>query len=97
MCIHMCESVTQSCLILCDPMDYSQSGYSVHGKNIRVGSHSILQGIFMTQGLNPGLLHCRHILYHLSHQENPRVYMYHLPFGLPSHHSAPRRVSCAIQ
>ena len=34
------------------------------GKNTRVGFHSLLQGIFPTQGLNPGLLHCRQILYH---------------------------------
>ena len=32
------------------------------------GSHSLLQGIFLTQGLNLCLLHCRQILYHLSHQ-----------------------------
>ena len=32
------------------------------------GCHSLLQGIFLTQGLNAGLLHCRQILYHLSHQ-----------------------------
>ena len=32
-------------------------------------SHSLLQGTFLTQGLNPGPLHCRHILYHLSHIE----------------------------
>ena len=38
------------------------------GKNTRVGCHSLLKGIFPTQGLNPGLLHCRQILYHLSHQ-----------------------------
>ena len=35
-----------------------------------VGSRSLLQGIFPTQGSNPGLLHCRWILYHLSHQGN---------------------------
>ena len=34
------------------------------------GSHSLLQGIFLTQGLNPCLLHCRQILYHLSHQRS---------------------------
>ena len=34
----------------------------------RKGSHSLLQGIFPTWGSNPGLLHCRQILYHLSHQ-----------------------------
>ena len=38
------------------------------GKNTRVGSHSLLQGIFLTQGLNLGLLHCGQILYLLSHQ-----------------------------
>ena len=34
-----------------------------------MGSHSLPQGIFLIQGLNPGLLHCRQILYHLSHQK----------------------------
>ena len=38
------------------------------GKNPRVGCHSLLQGIFPTQGSNPGLLHHRQFLYHLSHQ-----------------------------
>jgi len=38
-----------------------------------VGSLSLLQGIFPTQGLNPGLLHCRWILYQLSHKESPRI------------------------
>ena len=38
------------------------------GKNTRMCSHSLLQGIFLSQGLNPGLLLCRQILYHLSHQ-----------------------------
>ena len=37
-------------------------------KNTGVGSHSILQGIFLSQGSNPGLLHCRQIHYCLSHQ-----------------------------
>ena len=37
-------------------------------KNTGVGSHSLLQGIFPTQELNPGLLHCSQILYHLSHE-----------------------------
>ena len=38
------------------------------GKNTGIGCHSLLQGIFPTQGMNPGLLHCRWILYHLRHQ-----------------------------
>ena len=41
------------------------------GKNTGVGSHSLLQGIFPTQGSNSGLLHCRRILYSLSHQGSP--------------------------
>ena len=46
---------------LCNPMNYSPPGSYVHGdspgKNIGVGSHSLLQGIFPTQGSNPGLPH----------------------------------------
>ena len=38
-----------------------------------MGSHSFLQGIFLTQGLNPDLLHCRQILYHLSYQGSPKA------------------------
>ena len=38
------------------------------GKSTGVSSHSLLQGIFLTQGLNPELLHHRQILYHLGHQ-----------------------------
>ena len=41
--------------------------YNFLGKNDGVGSHSLSQGIFLTQGLNPGLLHYKQILYHLSH------------------------------
>ena len=41
------------------------------GKSSRVGCHALLQGIFPTQGLNPGLPHCRWILHCLSHQGNP--------------------------
>ena len=41
------------------------------GKNTGVGSHSLLQGIFPTQGSNRGPPHCRQILYHLSHQGSP--------------------------
>ena len=42
-------------------------------KNTRVGSLSLLQGIFPTQEWNQGLLHCRRILYQLSHQGIPRI------------------------
>ena len=66
--------VTQSCPTLCDPMDYIsyQSSQDSPGKNTGVGCHAHHQEIFLTQGLNPGLLHCRQILYHLNHQGSPR-------------------------
>ena len=43
------------------------------GQNTRLGGHSLLQGIFPTQGSNPGLRHCRQILYQLSHKGSPRI------------------------
>ena len=43
------------------------------GQNTGVGSRSLLQGIFPTQGSNPGLPHCRQILYQLSHRGSPRI------------------------
>ena len=62
-------------LTLCDPMDYCPPGTSVHGdspgKNTGVGCHTLLQEIFPTQESNPGLPHCRQILYQLSHQGSP--------------------------
>ena len=94
--------VAQSCLTLCDPLDYTVHGilqarvleyiavpFSMGSsqprspalqvdsfpaespgkpKNTGVGSLSLLQWIFPTQELNQGLLHCRQILYQLSHQ-----------------------------
>ena len=50
------------------------------GQNTEVGSLSLLQGIFPTQGSNPGLPHCRQILYQLSHKGIPRI----LGLGSPS-------------
>ena len=76
--MYMCL-VAQLCPTLCDPMDCSPPGSSVRGdspgKNIGVGCLALLQGIFPTQGLNAGLLHCRWILYHLSHQGSPNMYI----------------------
>ena len=63
--------IAQPCPTLCNLMDCSLPGSSIHGiflgKNIGVGCHSLLQGLFLTQGSNPGLLHCTQILYQLSH------------------------------
>ena len=67
--------VPQSCLTLCDPVDRVHTrllcSWNSPGKNTGVCSHSFLQGIFLTQGLDPGLLHFRQILYCLSHQGSP--------------------------
>ena len=63
-----------SCLILCNPMDCSPPGSSVHGilqARILEWVAILSPGIFPTQGSNPGLPHCRWILYCLSHHENP--------------------------
>ena len=64
--------VAQSCPTPCDPMDCSLPDSSVHGdspgKNTAVGCQALLEQIFPTQGLNPGLLHCRQILYQLGYQ-----------------------------
>ena len=71
--------VTRLCLTLCNPMDCSLPDSSVHGIlrayywiwYTGVGCHSFLQGIFPTQGLNPGLPHCKQMHYPLSHQGSP--------------------------
>ena len=66
------------------------------GENTGVGSLSPLQGIFPTQGSNPGLLHCRWILYHLSHWGTPRILEW-VAYPLSSRSSRPRNqtgVSC---
>ena len=70
--------VAQLCLTLCDLVNCSSPGSSVHGilqARIR-SSHALLQGIFPIQGSNLGLPHYRHILFHLSHQGSPQTIMY---------------------
>ena len=70
----MCVLVIQLCLTLCDLLDCSPPGSSVHGilgtRITGVGCHSLLRGIFPTQGLNLGLMHCRHTLHCQSYQES---------------------------
>ena len=72
----VCVLVTQLCLTLCHPMDCTLPGSSVHGilqaTTLEQVSIPFSRGIFPTQGLNPGVLHCRRIPYHLRHQTSPR-------------------------
>ena len=69
------SEVTQSCPTVCDPMDCSLPGSSVQGifqaRVLEWVAISSSKGIFPTQGSNPGLLHCRQMLYRLSHQGSP--------------------------
>ena len=92
--------VAQLCPALCNPMYCSLPGSPVHGdspgKNTGVGCHALLQGIFPTQGLNPGLPHCRWILYCLSHQGSPRILEW-VAYPFSGGSSGPRnqtRISC---
>ena len=76
--------VIQLCLTFCDSMDCSLPGSSVHGilgKNTGLGCHSLFQGIFLTQGLNLGLLHYRQTLYSLSHYSGQTIIMSIVSFG----------------
>ena len=68
-------SVCAGCSIVSDSLQPARilCPWNSPGKNIGVGCHSLLQGIFRTQGSNLGLLHCRQILYHLSHQGSPEI------------------------
>ena len=71
--------------------------YNSPGQNTRVGSRSVLQGIFPTQGSNPGLPYCRWIPYQLSHKGSPRILEW-VAYPFSSGSSWPRNqtsVSCA--
>ena len=72
------------------------SPWSYPGQIIGAGSISLPQGIFPTQGSSPGLLHCRQILYQLSHKGSPRILEW-VAFPFSSGSSRPRDrtgVSC---
>ena len=72
------------------------SSWNSWGQNTGIDSCSLLQGIFPTQGSNPGLLHCRQILYQLSHKGSPRILEWvAYPFSSGSSQTRNRtRVSC---
>ena len=69
------HGIFQAKVLEWDAIAFSDGPYSPWNslsQNTGVGSLSLLQGIFPTQGSNPGLLHCRQILYQLSHKGTPR-------------------------
>ena len=83
--------VTQSC-----PTLWTYSSWNSPSQNTGVGSLSLLQGTFSTQGSNPGFPHCGRILYQLSHKESPRILEW-VAYPFSSRSSRPRNstgVSC---
>ena len=82
----MCTKTLSPVRLFCDPVDCSPPGSCVHGdspgQRTGVGCHALLQGIFPTQGLNPGLLSCGRVLYRLSLPEPPLLGMRTVMIGL---------------
>ena len=75
------------------------SPWNSPSQNTGVSSCSLLQGIFPTQGWNPGLPHCRQILYQLSHKGSPRILEW-VDYSFSTESSQPRnrtRVSCIAE
>ena len=75
--------VTQSCPTLCNPTDYTVLGF------LQARILSLLQGIFLTQGSNPGLPYCRRMLYQLSHKGSTRILEW-VAYSFSSWSSQPR-------
>ena len=83
-CVRVCVCACAcSCVCVCLVISNSLGSHGLQptrllcalnfpGKHTGVGCHFLLQGIFLTQGLNPSLLHYRQMLYHLSYQEGPK-------------------------
>ena len=78
--------IAQSCLTLCNLMDYIVYGiWNSPGQTTGMGSPSLLQRIFPTQGWNTGLTHCRRILHQVGHKGKARiVYWVAYPFFMGS-------------
>ena len=96
---HICHySGSEGCSVVSDSFQPHglYSPWNSPGQNTGVGSLSLLQGIFPTQGSNPSLSHCRQILYQLSHKGSPRILKWvAYPFSRgPSQPRNPTRVSC---
>ena len=75
MYIYIYESESESFSVVSDSLQPHRlyNAWNSPGQNTGVGSLSLLQGTFLTQGSNPDLPHCRRILYQLSHKGKPRI------------------------
>ena len=72
---NLLQPYCESCSVVSNSATpWTYSAWNSPGQNTGVGSHSLLQEIFPTQGSNPGLLHHRQILYQLIHQGSPQPY-----------------------
>ena len=69
----LCESESHSVVSNSLPPHGLYSPWNSPGQSTGVSTLSLLQGIFPTQGSNPGIPHCRQILYQLSHKGSPRI------------------------
>ena len=92
------DTRSESCSVVSDPWrpHALYSPCNSLDQNTGVGSLFLLQGIFPTQGSNPGLWHCRRILYQLSHKGSPRILEW-VAYPFSSKSSPPRNrtgVSC---
>ena len=84
-CVYVCIRISISRSVMSDSLQPHglqlsrfPCAWDSPGKSIGVGSHFLLQGIYPTQGSNPGHLQCRQILYHLSHQGSPYILTIHI-------------------
>ena len=89
---------SETCSVVSNSLwpDRLNSPWNSPGQNTGVGSVFLLQGFFPSQGLNPGLPHCRQLLYQLSHKESPRILEW-IAYPFFSRSSQPMnqtRVSC---
>jgi len=95
---HHLKLESESLSVMSDSLQLHElySPWNPPGKNTGVGSLSLFQGIFPTQGSNPGLLHCGRILYQLSHKGSSRILEW-IAYPFSSGSSWPRnltRISC---
>ena len=94
-CIKWSESLSQLCLTLCDPMEYTVHG-TLQARMLEWVTFPFSRGIFPSQGSNTDLPHCRLILYQLSHKGSPRILKW-VAYPFSNGSSWPRnltRVSC---